>query len=186
MTKNDDEPTHDCYGTDLRRVRGMLAVGYEIDLIAESLGIPLHLARYAVLVATGDREGAPSEEELAAICREIQAGWTDDQAVAARRGEARLSSLVVRPDHAVQAARRQDWLARRQAERVAAGVVPVFERPSLPASQRFQARVDIQINGRRYYASQSFATREQAERWGRAWMVRKWEEAAHAEACVGK
>ena len=186
-THDDDDyqPTHDVYGTDLRRVRAMIAAGFSDSLIAEALSITVHAARYAILVATDDREGAPDLDELAAICREIQAGWTPEQAAAARHGEPRMSSLVVRPHAAITCQRREDSLSRRQQERIAAGEVPVFERPSLPPSMRWQARLDIQIYGKRRYGQKSFPTREEAEAWGRAWMRRQWDE-AHAGACVGR
>lgn len=186
-THDDDDyqPTHDANGTDLRRVRAMLAAGFTDSLIAEALSITIHAASYAIIVATNDREGAPDLDQLAALCREIQAGWTPEQAAAARHGEARMSSLVVRPHHAITCQRREDSLSRRQAERIAEGEVPVFERPTLPPSMRWQARVDIQIFGKRRYAAQSFPTREEAQEWGRAWMRRQWDE-AHAGACVGR
>ena len=182
---DDDMPTHDVHGTDLRRVRAMLAAGFSDTLIAEALSITIHAARYAIIVATNDREGAPDLDELAALCREIQAGWTPEQAAAARHGEPRNSSLVVRPHYAITCQRRETSLHLRQAARIAEGEVPVFERPTLPPSIRWQARVDIQILGKRRYASQSFPTREQAQEWGRAWMRRQWDE-AHAGACVGR
>jgi len=184
-THDDDMPTHDANGTDLRRVRAMLAAGFGADLIAEALGISTHRAAYAILVATDDREGAPDLEQLAALCREIQAGWTPEQAAAARHGEPRNSSLVVRPHYAITCQRRETSLHLRQAARIAEGEVPVFERPTLPPSMRWQARLDIQIYGKRRYGQKCFPTREEAEAWGRAWMRRQWDE-AHAGACVGR
>ena len=182
---DDSQPTHDVYGTDLRRVRAMLAAGFSDSLIAEALSITVHAARYAILVATDDREGAPDLDELAAICREIQAGWTPEQAAAARHGEPRNSSLVVRPHAAITCQRREDSLSRRQQERIAEGEVPVFERRSSPPSLRFQAICNIQVYGKRRYAQKCFPTRDEAQEWGRAWMRRQWDE-AHAGACVGR
>lgn len=182
---DDSQPTHDVYGTDLRRVRAMLAAGFTDSLIAEALSITVHAARYAIIVATDDREGAPDLDELAALCREIQAGWTPEQAAAAWHGEPRMSSPVVRQHYAATCQRLSDALSRRQQQRIAEGEVPVFFRPTLPAALRWQCRVDIQIRGKRRCASQSFATREEAEAWGREWKKRQWDE-AHAGACVGR
>ena len=182
---DDEMPTHDANGTDLRRVRAMVAAGFGADLIAEALAISIHAARYAIVVATDDREGWPDETQVAEICREIQAGWTPEQFVAARHGEPRNSSLVVRPHHAITCQRREDSLSRRQQERIAEGEVPVFERRSSPPSLRFQAICNIQVYGKRRYAQKCFPTRDEAQEWGRAWMRRQWDE-AHAGACVGR
>ena len=186
MVSQNDMPERDCYGTDLARVREMLARGYTAELIGEALGIPRHLAAYAVVVATGDREGAPSEEELAALCREIQAGWTEEQAVAARHGDARMSSMIVRADGVLCSSRRENGLVLRQAERIESADVVVIDRPAASPERRYLAKPSIQIFGRRHYAERSFRTQDEAREWGRAWMRAKWDDAAHAGACVGR
>lgn len=184
-TWDDDMPTHDALGTDLRRVAAMLAAGYDEMLMSEALGLELYRVRYAVMVLTNDRDGCPTEEEIAAGCERLQAGWTPDMFVAARRREPRNSSLVVRPGYAETCRRKRESHQRRQAARVAAGIVPIREMPLNTPSRRFQARVEIQAGGRRVCASQSFPTREEAEAWGREWLKRQWE-MAQAGACVGK
>ena len=180
-TNDDDLPTHDCYGTDLNRVRAMLGLGYSESLIAQSMGLDTNRVRHAVIVATGDRQGAPTLEEIAERCLEIQAEWTPEQAAAAKHGEARLSSPVVR-----NMARFFNGQKQRQAHheerlrrRVESGDVRVVEMPG--AGKPFEARV--QLGGRT--CAKRFNDRDEAVEWGRAWMRRQWD-LRQAEACSGK
>lgn len=184
MTRHDDIPTHDCYGTDLARVARMLEQGYSIELIAEALGITVLRARYAVIVATGDREGAPDEDELAALVAEIQSGWTAEQAAAARRGESRFSSAVVSRRVVQSDATARAALMRRTAMRVHHGRVPISPRRRADGSIRFEARVEIELDGRRTQACRVFDTRDEAEAWGRDWLTNEWRK-RQAEACCG-
>ena len=167
--ENDDLPTHDCFGTDLRRVRAMLDLGYRESAIAQALGISTNHARHAVIVATDDRQGSPTLHEIAERCLEIQAEWTPEQAAAARHGEARLSSPVVR-----NMARFFNGQKARQAHHV--NVVDVGG-----GGRRFEARV--RLGGRT--GCQRFDDHSEAVAWGRAWMRRQWE-VRQAEACAGR
>jgi len=182
--ENDDLPTHDCFGTDLRRVRAMLDLGYRESAIAQALGITTNHARHAVIVATDDRQGSPTLQEIADRCREIQDGWTVEQAQAARRHEPRTSSTAVRPDAAKTAAATREkvarYWARRQEWRVHHGPIPVIHYPAFASELRFRA--SVQLAGKN--ASRFFATREEAEAWGRDWLVKRYE-ALQAEACCG-
>ena len=179
--ENDDMPTHDCFGTDLARVRAMLDLGYPESLIAESMGIHLNRARHAVIVATGDRQGAPTLEEIAERCAEIQAEWTPEQAQAAKHGEARLSSPLVRNmarffnGQKARQAHHEEALRRR----FESGDVRVVEMPG--NGKRYEARV--QCGGRT--CAKRFDDRDEAVEWGRAWMRRQWD-LRQAEACSGK
>lgn len=92
----DDLPKFDAHGTDLSRVRALLARGYSDSLIAEVLGISVDNARYAVVVALDLREGSPSPEEIAAGRAEIQAAWSAQTFIDARRGVPRKSARFVR------------------------------------------------------------------------------------------
>lgn len=185
-TTNDDElPTHDVYGTDLARVRDMHERGFSHALIAECLGIDKWKAQYAVVVATGDREGSPEPGEIAAALLEIQGGWSEEMAIAARRGLPRNSSLVVRPAYASGQEKRQRAHARIQEQRITDGVIPIKAIACAGGRVRHQARVEIQVGGKRFTSHRSFETREEAEAWGREWL-RKLYEARQAGACVGK
>lgn len=181
-TTNDDMPERDAFGTDLNRVRTMLDLGYSERMIGRLLGITTNRARYAAIVATGDRQGAPTPEEIwVSGVAEIQAGWTEDMARAAKHGEPRLSSTVVR-DMAKYIAgqesrdRHHDEQMRR---RVESGRVPVYQLKT--GEKRWQ--VKLQLRGR--YVSRRFGTREEAEAWGRDWLLEQLER-HQAEACCGK
>lgn len=182
---HDDIPTHDCYGTDLRRVSRLLANQFPVELIAEALGISIPRARYAVIVATGDREGAPAPDELAALLAEIQAGWTPEQAAAAARGEARFSSTAIsrrRPTLCSPAAR--EALERRTARRVEEGQFPIYTRRLVDGSLRYEARVEIYHDGRRSCEQRTFCTRDEAAAWGREWLRTEWAR-RHDGSCCG-
>jgi hypothetical protein len=171
--------THDAFGTDLRRVRGLLASGCDALLIAEALGINIHRARYAITVATDDREGAPDPDQVASLCREIQSGWTPEQAAAARHGEPRLSSSVVRPNassRAERAAAVAAYWAERRRHMVYDRPVTVRHHPEYRSALRFEVFVRYQNN----HARRFFATREQAEAFGREWLIKRHERQAGA------
>jgi hypothetical protein len=179
--ENDDLPTHDCFGTDLARVRTMLGLGYSESLIAQSMGLYINRVRHAVIVATGDRQGAPTLEEIAARCAEIQAGWTPEQAESAKWGEARLSSSLVRDmsrffnGKKARQAHHEEAIRRR----VESGDVRVVEMTG--GGKPYEARV--QVGGRT--CAKRFNDRDEAVEWGRAWMRRQWD-LRQAEACAGK
>ena len=168
QTNDDDLPTHDAFGTDLRRVRAMVARGFSDRLIGESLGISRERARHAILVATDDRQGAPTPGEIAAVCAEIQAGWTAEMAAAARRGEPRLSSTTIRKDHAETRDRVRQavvaYWARTRERRVEEQPIPIRVRPGLERPYRAHVRL------RDRAANRCFATHEEAEAWGRQWL----------------
>lgn len=165
---DDDIPTHDAYGTDLRRVRAMIARGFSDRLIGESLGISRERARHAILVATDDRQGAPTPSEIASACHEIQSGWTAEMAAAARRGEPRLSSTTVRVNHRETRERVRQavvaYWARTRERRVEEQPIPITVRPGM--ERPFRAHVRLRNRGQ----NKCFATREEAEAWGREWL----------------
>lgn len=174
---DEDMPSHDALGTDLRRVAAMLAAGYAERQMAQALGTTTQHVRYAVAVLTNDREGAPSPEEIEAVCREIQTGWTSEMWVAARRRENRFSSSVVRPDPTIAASRRREGYDRMTRRRVYEEPVPVHHRTGMEFP--WEARVHVGDRG----ARQVFATREEAQAWGRAWLVREYERQQDDSCC---
>jgi len=185
-TNDDDMPTHDAHGTDLRRVRAMMAAGYTDSMIAECLAISWSQMQYARQVVTGDRDGCPAPEEIREACRRIQDGWTEEQAIAARRGLARTSSVVVNPDRDAKKARacdavRQHW-ARVRAERIASGKINVVFHPEFRETAR---RWQVRVNALGRNASRFFHTRDEADAWGREWLRQRHEAAGNA-ACSGR
>ena len=181
-TNDDDLPTHDAFGTDLRRVRTMLDRGFAESLIAECLGIDTNRARHAVIVATDDRQGAPTPEEIAQRCAEIQAGWTPEQAAQAKHGEPRLSSRVARPHSITREERSRIAIAaaaKRMAERVASGKVSVRFYPDIKSERKWQSRPCYRgRNGRRMCVTEA-----EAIAWGQDWLVKQHERDAEASCC---
>lgn len=175
---DDELPARDALGTDLRRVATLLERGWEEQGIAEILGITVDRARHAIIVVTGDRQGSPSPEEIAAAVREIQAGWTEEQAIAARRGEQRSSSTAVRDPRrwAEGLVKRAAAHAASKAFRVAHGPIRVIHHADWVTERRFEARV--------HYGSRSarrcFVTHAEAEAWGREWLTAEHESDAEA------
>lgn len=188
-TEDDDLPTRDALGTDLVRVRKMLALGYGESMIAKLLGICTNRARHAVIVATGDRQGAPSPDEIAARCAEIQAGWSAEMAQAARRGEPRFSSSAIFADYAERVARRRAKqkaaAAARLAARVETGRVPVFKCVTLAGEVRWSVRVQIGDGPGRRTGIRTCDTREEAEAWGREWLRTEYDRRRQDESCCG-
>lgn len=177
----DDLPTHDSWGTDLARVRAMLDRGFGVQLIAECLGISRSRAYDAVVVATGDREGAPSPEEIAAACEAIQRSWPRATLLAAARGERRISSDATRratncvPRREIQS-RAQAALNRRVAKRVASGAVNVRQ---INTADGIKWLVRESVCGAE--TSRTFATRCEAVRYGQQWLQERFQR--QAEAC---
>jgi hypothetical protein len=175
VTKTEDhneEATHDVNGTDLRRVREMVARGYPQSMVAECLGITSEQARYAIVVVTGDREGAPPPVEIEQLCQSIQTGWTDEMAVAARHGDRRASSRVAVPTNLTShelSAVNVAGKAARVAARVAAGNVNVKYLGEKPNGMNWWSRP----NYRNRRSSRVFRTHEEALQWGREWMQRQ-------------
>lgn len=184
---DEDMPTHDALGTDLRRVAAMRAAGYSDWLMARSLGTTTQHIRYAIAVLTNDTDGCPSPEEIEAACREIQAGWTPEQAVAARRGEARLSSTVVRGDTGDATARRaarvaEHWQEYRQ-RKLTDGDIPVRE-----VERDGVIRWEVRVHFLRRGMKRIYDTREEAVAAGLEWLRGQQHrmEAMEADAqCVG-
>lgn len=184
--ENDDLPTHDVYGTDLARVRAMLARGFSPQLIAGCLAISLDKAHYAIVVATGDRQGSPEPDAIWTHgVAEIQAGWTPEQAAAAWRQERRSSSSVCLGDADARRASYREKVARywaeRQRRRVFIDPVPVFKASRYAGGKPYRCHVtlgDAESN-------RQFDTKEEAEAWGRAWLIREFEK-QQADACCGK
>lgn len=166
---DDDLPARDALGTDLRRVAGLLERGWEEQGIAEILGITVDRARHAIIVVTGDRQGAPSPEEIAAAVLEIQAGWTEEQAIAARRGEQRASSTAVRDPRrwAEGLVKRSVARAEAKAFRVKSGPIRVIHHVDWITERRFEARVHYGTRS----ARRCFTTYGEAEAWGREWLI---------------
>ena len=161
--KIDNEPaTHDAFGTDLRLVRRMLDQGFGESIIGECLGITTNRARYAIIVATDSREGAPTQEQIAAECEAIQAGWTEEQAVAAKLGRDRNSSAYL-PHIAKSNARRKQFYANAASRRSEHGEPPVYQLPN----GRFLCKVYV----RGQQSARRFDTREEAIEWGRSWLT---------------
>lgn len=181
---DDDLPTHDAWGTDLVRVRNLLAAGYSESLIAQAMGLTTNRIREALIVATGDRQGSPTPEQIAALCAEIQAGWTEEQATAAKHGEPRLSSRVVRPDadaiEAGRVAKVAAYWAQRRRERLEKAI-PVRFMPHIQSDKRWK----LQLNACGRAIHRYYATREEAEAEGRAWLQKVYE-GEQAEACSGR
>ena len=182
VSANDDIPARDIYGTDLVRVRGMVDRGFTTALIAECLGIEKHKAAYAVLVATNDRENAPTLEEIARLCGEIQSGWDLDQFAAAARGLPRLSSTLVRDPQRVIRGREKQRLtmARIREERLAAAPLRITFHPERLSPLKYEVRLTYCER----YSKRCFATREEAESFGRTWLREQHER--HVEACRGR
>ena len=177
----DDVPTHDALGTDLRRVSALLEKGFEECAIAEILGCTVNHARHAIIVATGDRQGAPTPEEIAAGIREIQSGWTPEMAVAARRGEARASSRVVRDMNrwAAGLVKRSKSHAIARATRVNSGPIKVIHHADWVTERRYEVRVRYRDRSVR----RCFTTHAEAETFGRDWLIAEHE--SDAEASFG-
>ena len=172
---SDYEPTHDAFGTDLERVRQMLALGYGETMIGECLGITTNRARYAIIVATNDRQGAPTLEEIAARCEAIQSGWTEEQAESAKHGDRRNSSGVSAPGNLTFAERSnlcRTAKRRLVEERIAAGAVNVVFREGVNSPLKWWSRPRVRDKA----GSRLFSTREEALAWGREWMLRQAEE----------
>jgi hypothetical protein len=159
--------THDLFGTDLVRVRDLLARGFAALEISQILGVTLNRSNHAIIVATDSREGSPSPEEIAAGIAEIQAGWTEEMAVAAWHGERkRRSSPVVHATDrwAATADRRRIMDARR---RTTSGPVTVTHHRDWVTDRRYEARAHY--HGRN--ATRCFSTQAEAEAWGRDWIT---------------
>lgn len=177
-TIHDDLPTHDIHGTDLGRVRNMLDRGYSVELIAECLGVEKWQAKYAVAVATDDREGSPEPHEIEACVAEIQAGWTEEQAILARKLEHRTSSSVAidlrrrERTAASNEQRRRSALAahgEKRRQRLDEGRFQIRHHPEFTRSNK---RWEIRINHRdRAFCRRHFETREQCEQFGRQWLA---------------
>jgi hypothetical protein len=168
----DDLPTHDAFGTDLARVREMLALGYGEHMIAEALCITTKHARYAIIVATDDRQGAPSEDEIEALCVEIQTGWTEEMAVAARYGDRRASSRVAVPENLTpeeHASRVRVGKRKAVVDRAADGTVNVKYLEGIASDLKWWSRPTY----RDQRASRCFRTHEEAVEFGRQWMKRQ-------------
>lgn len=176
--EHDELPTHDALGTDLRRVAAMLAAGYSERLMMQALGTTAQRIRYAVAVITQDREGSPTEEEIAAACEELQAGWTTEMAVAARHGLPRLSSRVVQRNFERNIEVRKAAARERQRWIVEHAPIRIHVLTNARSDRVFEARVHLFDKCSR----KAFATREEAEAWGRAWLVERWNQ-RQAEAC---
>ncbi|MGI9176388.1 MAG: hypothetical protein ACR2IT_00855 [Pirellulales bacterium] len=186
-TTNEELPTHDANGTDLVRVADLRRRGYQDSLIAECLGIPSWRVRYAIQILTGDRDGCPSPEEIAALCQEIQAGWTPEMAVAARRGEVRNSSITVRPDAATTEAQRKAKVAAYWAEyrrrKLENADLPITYLANIASELRWQ----VQVRHDGLAMKRVFATREEALEAGREWLRRAYEKRRRSDSCcVGK
>lgn len=181
---DDDLPTHDAWGTDLVRVRTLHAAGYSESLIAQAMGLTTNRVREALIVATGDMQGSPTPAEIAALCAEIQAGWTEEQATAAKHGEPRLSSRVVRPDadanEASRVAKVKAYWAEKRRKRLEAAI-PVRFLPNLQSDRKWK----LQMNACGKAIHRYYATREEAEADGREWLRRVYE-GQQAEACCGR
>ena len=182
VSTGDDLPTRDIYGTDLVRVRGMVERGFSRALIAECLGIDKHKAAYAVVVATNDRENAPTLEEIARLCGEIQSGWDLDQFAAAARGLPRLSSTVVRDPEVWRRGREklQAAMDRICEERVASGELPIIYHSERASDLKYELRLSY----RETYTRRCFATRDEAETYGREWL--REQHNRHVETCRGR
>ena len=167
VSTGDDLPTRDIYGTDLVRVRGMVERGFSRALIAECLGIDKHKAAYAVVVATNDRENAPTLEEIARLCGEIQSGWDLDQFAAAARGLPRLSSTVVRDPEVWRRGREklQAAMDRICEERVSSGELPIV----FHSERQSDLKYEVRLSYRETYTRRCFATRGRRSRPPREW-----------------
>ena len=184
--ENDDLPTHDVHGTDLARVRAMLDRGFSPQLIAGCLAISVDKAHYAIVVATGDRQGSPSPEAIwTEAVAEIQSGWTAEQAEAALRREPRASSSICLGDAEARKKATREKVARywreRQRRRVYEEPIAVSYMARLASPLKWRCHMVLgDAEGNRY-----FETKEEAQAWGRAWLIREYEK-QQAGACCGR
>jgi sugar diacid utilization regulator len=158
---NEFEATHDCFGTDLGRVRQMLAAGYGESMIGQCLGITTNRARNAIIVATDDRQGAPTPEEIAAECEAIQSGWTEEQAHAAIHGRDRHSSKSVPQMEQSEEQREHNYWS---------SILDRIERKEPRVYRTNNGRFICRVQLKNAKAGRRFDTREEAVAWGREWL----------------